>query len=153
MANSPPENMLTDEIHRISMGREKLILNDNRLEQHHAVWPQQSARTMEEGIEVVANGFDHFNRNEFVVLTPQIAVIAIEYLDTTGQLGLADSRCRQAMLLLGDCGCAHVAAMVSSGVDSRESAPAGPDLNHVIGWLQVELATDTFQLGNRGLVK
>ena len=59
---------------------------------------------------------------------------------------------REVVLRRGDRGGGDAAAVTLRGVDG-ESAPAGADLEHVIGGLEVELAADGFELGCRAFVR
>ncbi len=128
-----------------------VVGNRDRLQQHHPVPLEVPGANTKKLVQVlVAHRFDHLHRHQLVVLPRQVPVIAQQDLDAVSQARLLDPLAGQFVLSLGDRGRRHAAPVVAGGVEGK-TAPAGTDLQHVIGGGQLQLATDQFVLGPRRL--
>ena len=100
--------------------------------------------------ELRAHRLDHLDRDQLVILALEVAVILQQQRDAPREAALLDARAGVVVLLARDRGRRDAAAVVLGGVH-REPAPAGADLEQVVGGLQVELAAGRVELGERGL--
>src|SRR5487761_1948331 len=83
-------------------------------------------------------------------LTFQIAVVVVQNSDPPGESGLGHDAGRVGELLLRDGGRRDTTSEMGGRVD-REAAPASADLDDVVSWAEVELATDAVELLTRCL--
>jgi hypothetical protein len=81
-----------------------------------------------------------------------IAVVLEQHAHAIAQAGPADPLGRVGVLLGGDRGRRHAAAVARGGV-LGEAAPAGADLEHVVRGRELELGADPLELAQRGLLE
>ncbi len=130
-----------------------LVAHGDGLQQHQPVRFEQRGAGLEVGGKVfVTDRLDHLDRNEFVVLTLQLAVVLEQQGNAVLQAGIADTLLGMVELLLRQRGGRYPAAIVLGGVDCH-AAPAGADFQQVIVWAQLQLAADPIQLVELGVVQ
>ena len=109
-----------------------LILNGDGLNRHPPAWTQTRLTGTEKRWQVaLADGFDHLNRDQFVVNPGQIAVVAEQHLNAILQPCPDDPRGGPVVLLLRQRGGGHPTAVVTGGV-FRHRPPAGANLQQMI---------------------
>ena len=70
------KDIALDKIHRSLVAIKNLIANGYGLQRHQAVIFQQSAASSKEcGVKMMADGLDHFDGDQFVKFSAQIAVV------------------------------------------------------------------------------
>src|SRR4029453_14832455 len=107
-------------------------MTDDGLEQHHAVRFQQIAATLEvRVIERVPDRFDHFDRNELIVLPLEIAIILEQNSDAVAQTRRRDPSPGKLVLLLRDFRRRDSAAVSLCGMYGKRP-PTGADLQQMI---------------------
>ena len=127
------------------------VVDHDRLQQHRAVVAQQLRAAAEVGREVLpADGLDHLDRDELVVAALEVAVVLEQDRHAILQPARAHALGREGVLFAGDRRGRHPAAVVLGRVDGKP-APAGADLQHVVGGAEVELRADPLELRERGL--
>ena len=140
------EDQLADERARGLLHLVGAVVDHDRLQQHAPARVQQPGAGPEEGLEVlVAHRLHHLHRDELVEAPAQVAIVAHQHLHAVGEPGLAHPRAGHGVLLGGDGGGGHAAAVVARGV-KRERAPARADLDHVVARVELELAADAVEL-------
>ena len=127
------EDVLLDPVRRAVVLRKPLIVDGDRLQQHHAVRREQPIDGREVVVVVVeADRLEHLDADDLVELAGQLAVVGAQHLDA--RPGLADPRpplADVAVLFVADRRGRHAAAVVGRRPDG-EAAPAAADLEHVI---------------------
>ncbi len=70
------KNIAFDKIHRSLVAIEDLIADGDGLQRHQTVIFQQPAASMKKGCQIMmADGLDHFDGDQFVKFSVQIAVV------------------------------------------------------------------------------
>ncbi len=129
------------------------VVDRDRLEQHRAVVREEFRALREERTDVApADGLDHLDRDELVVASGQVAVVAEEHRDPILQPGPADNGDRVVVLLARDRGRRDPATARRSGVDGQGSPPR-PDLEQVVPRAKVEPVADQLELGQLGVLE
>ena len=127
------------------------VVDHDRLQQHRPVIGEQLRAAPEVGREVLpADGLDHLDRHELVVGASKVTVVLEQDRHAILQTERAHALARVGVLFAGNRRGGHTAAVVLGRIDG-EPAPAGPDLQHMVGGRKVELCADPLQLGERGL--
>ena len=93
----------------------------------------------------MADGLDHLDRYQLVVLAAEVAVVLQQQGDLTLQAQLGNALFGIGELLARQGGGGDLAAMVAGGID-RHAAPAGADFQQMVAGFEGELLADTFQL-------
>ena len=129
----PGKHVALDEIDAAQRGLVDLILNRDRLQQHRALRLQQRRCICARYVSriLMADGLDHLDRDQLVVLAGEIAIVVEPQLDAIAQARGGDALAGELVLFPGDRRRRDAAAIVARGVD-RESAPAGADLEQMI---------------------
>ena len=126
-----------------------MVLDRDRLDQCHAIGFQQTVDGAEVSVEVlVADRFDHLDRNETVEAALEIAVVLDQQGNAIAEAGGIDALPGEVVLLARDGRGRYPAAVVPRGVQG-EAAPAGADLEHVVLRAEAELAADAVELARR----
>ncbi len=100
---------------------------------------------------LVPDRFDHFNRDQLVELTGQVAIVTLEKRDAVGQPGLLDACPRGSELCTRNRRGRDLAFVVFGGMQG-ESSPTAADFQHAIRGAQPELAAHAIELLNRGVI-
>ena len=97
-----------------------------------ATWPERPVARREERLEVLrADGLEHLDRDDRVVLALDLAVVAEQDRHLVLQADGPDALRREVVLRLRDGDRGHAAAELAGSVE-REAAPAGADLEHML---------------------
>ena len=127
---------------------EELIADHNCLDERRALGLEAVRARIEKRAEVLApNRLEHLDAHQLVELAHplKIAVVTLEKRDPVLQPRLAHALFGEAVLLIGNCGGGHAAAVLARGVDCQR-APTRADLQQVVRRAQVELAASPVNL-------
>ena len=80
---------------------------------------------------MMADGFDHFNGDEFVKCPPEITVIFFQHRDLIFEPCISKSFCGKLILFVGDGGGGYLYAVILSRMDGK-SPPTGANLHHPV---------------------
>ncbi len=150
------EDVLLDEI---NAGAERVVARvraGDELQRHEAVALEHAvADGGEVGEVAVADSLEHLDGDDLVEGAAEVAVILQAHLDAVAEPGGGDAFHREVVLLLRDGERRHAAAVVARGVEAP-AAPAGADLEDVVGRREVELAAErvvlcVLRLAQRGV--
>ena len=75
---------------------------------------------------MVADCFDHLDRDQLVVVAVEVAIVFEDDFDAAGEASGGDALTGQIVLLARDGGAGDAAAVMGGGVEG-ETAPAGAD--------------------------
>ena len=127
--------------------REPLIVDRDRLQEHHAIRREQAV----DGREIVVivretDRLEHLDADNLVEPPGQFAVVRAQYLDA--RPGLADPRppfTDVAILFVADGRGRHAAAIAGRRPDG-EAAPPAANLEHVVGGHEPQRPADAIDL-------
>ncbi|CEE59684.1 hypothetical protein XACW160_290032 [Xanthomonas citri pv. citri] len=143
------EDMPFDEVHRMQRLFVAVVFDGDGLDQRFAIVSQQAADLGEVRIQIlVADGFDHLDRDHAVEAAFQVAVVAQQHRHPIAQTCRGDALVGQLELLAGNGGGGDAAAVFACGVQCK-AAPAGADLHHMMVRRQAQFLADAFELAGR----
>jgi hypothetical protein len=136
------KNVLLDEVHAAAQFLVARVGAGDELQREQAAGFQQPGNHVgERRLVAVAQRLDHLDRDNLVELTPDVAEIAELHLDAIIQTGRSDPLAREFVLLLRNRHGRDAATVGTGGVE-RPAAPTRADLEHVVRWLQAQLAAE-----------
>ncbi|MNZ41380.1 hypothetical protein D3C78_589280 [compost metagenome] len=140
------EDVALDEVDAVARLAVALVADGDGLQQHQPVRLEQLRALAEVlGQVAVADRLDHLDRHQLVELAVELAIVLEQQGDAIFQAHLGDALRGVGVLLARQGGGGHPAAVVAGRVQ-RHAAPAGADLQQVVGGLEVELLADALQL-------
>jgi hypothetical protein len=140
-----------NEVHGPSSSFEVLVGDCDCLQRHASLGLEEVGAAFEKlAVVVGSDGFDHFHRDQLVIGAFESTIVLEEQRNAILQAGFANALLCQHMLFFGDGGGRYAATVLAGGVQG-EGTPTRTDFEQMVTRLQVEFATESIDLGDRGL--